>query len=83
MKQRLYPKVKSVKPNYTLIVTFDNHVVKKYDCTPILKNPLFKILQDPAFFKNVHVDTGGYGISWNDDLDLSEYELWTNGVELM
>jgi len=26
---------------------------------------------------------GGYGISWNDDIDLSEYELWTNGVELV
>jgi len=22
---------------------------------------------------------GGDGISWNDDIDLSEYELWTNG----
>jgi len=22
----------------------------------------------------VHVDAGGYGISWNDDIDLSEYE---------
>jgi len=27
----------------------------------------------------VKVDAGGYGISWNDDIDLSEYELWTNG----
>ena len=30
----------------------------------------------------VKVDSGGYGISWNDDADLSEYELWTNGVEV-
>ena len=22
------------------------------------------------------VDAGGYGISWNDDIDISEYELW-------
>ncbi len=27
----------------------------------------------------VRVDTGGYGISWNDAIDLSEYELWTHG----
>jgi len=31
-------------------------------------------------FRALHVDAGGYGISWNDDIDLSEYELWTNGV---
>jgi hypothetical protein len=29
----------------------------------------------------VRVDAGGYGVSWNDDLDLSEDELWVNGVE--
>jgi hypothetical protein len=25
------------------------------------------------------VDSGGYGISWDDDCDLSENELWTRG----
>jgi len=29
--------------------------------------------------QSVRVDPGGYGISWNDNIDLSEYELWTNG----
>jgi len=33
--------------------------------------------------KSVRVDSGGYGISWNDDVDLSEYEIWTNGVEVV
>ena len=40
------------------------------------------MLKSDAFFKSVRVDSGGYGISWNDDADLSEYELWTNGVEV-
>ncbi|MDZ4705127.1 MAG: hypothetical protein SH848_14435 [Saprospiraceae bacterium] len=26
--------------------------------------------------------SGGYGLIWNDDLDLSEYEPWTKGVEI-
>jgi hypothetical protein len=42
---------------------------------------MFRLLKDDAFFKAVHVDAGGYGITWNDNADLSEYELWTNGVE--
>jgi hypothetical protein len=32
-----------------------------------------------AFFKNVKVEQGGYAVSWNDDIDISEYELWCNG----
>ena len=28
----------------------------------------------------MQVDAGGYGISWNDDLDLSCDELWENGT---
>lgn len=30
----------------------------------------------------VQVDPGGYGISWNDNVDLSENELWINGKEI-
>ena len=36
-----------------------------------------------VFFKSVRIDLGGYSVSWNDDADLSEYELWTNGVEVV
>ena len=43
---------------------------------------MFEVLKNDAFFKSVQADSGGYGISWNDDADLSEYELWTNGVEV-
>ena len=79
-----YPKVQSVKVenNYTLLVTFDNTRSKQYDCMPLLKKTSFQILREPAFFKAVQIDPGGYGISWNDDLDLSEFELWENGIEL-
>ena len=30
-------------------------------------------------FATVSVDVGGYGIVWNDELDLSYEELWENG----
>ena len=63
-----------------LLVRFENGVEKIYDCGPILSRPQFNLLKTPAFFRAVRVDIGGYGVSWNDDIDLSEYELWTNGV---
>lgn len=78
------PKIASVEAveNKRLLVKFVNGVEKIYDCTPLLNRDMFEVLKNEAFFKSVKVDSGGYGISWNDDTDLSEYELWTNGVEI-
>jgi hypothetical protein len=42
----------------------------------------FDALKNESLFRLVHVDPGGYGVSWNADIDLSEYELWTRGVAL-
>lgn len=62
-----------------LLIHFDNGGQRVYDCRPLLCRPQFHLLGNPAFFRAVRVDAGGYGISWSDDIDLSEYELWTNG----
>jgi hypothetical protein len=62
-----------------LLVRFENGVEKTYDCRQLLARPQFARLRSPAFFCAVKVDPGGYGISWSDDIDLSEYELWVNG----
>ena len=75
------PKIKSVTVIGTmqLLICFDNGERRVYDCKPLLSRPQFNLLSDTAFFRAARVDTGGHGISWNDDIDLSEYELWTNG----
>jgi hypothetical protein len=75
------PRVKSataIGPTQLLVVFADGSE-RAYDCAPLLDRPQFQLLRNPGFFRGVHVDAGGYGISWNDDLDLSEYELWTKG----
>ena len=79
------PKILSVQPleNKRLLVKFVNGVEKIYDCTPLLSLDMFELLKHDAFFKAVKVDPGGYGISWNDNADLSEYELWTNSIEVV
>ena len=71
-----------VLENKKLLIKFFNGVEKIYDCAPLLNLEMFKFLKNEAFFNTVKVDAGGYGISWNDDADISEYELWTNGVEI-
>ncbi len=76
-----YPKVKSVTTlaGKQLLVTFITGDTKIYDCSPLLKEAPFYPLKEDAFFKNVHVDQTGYGVVWNDNIDLSEAELWING----
>ena len=77
------PKIQSVQPleDKRLSIRFANGTAKIYDCKQLLHLEPFKVLQNESFFRSVKVDPGGYGISWNDDVDLSEYELWVNSKE--
>ena len=79
----MFNKVKSVKPldNFVMLITFENGKKKYYDIkTLINKFSVFKDLIDiNGLFEQVKVDIGGYGIYWNDDIDLSCNELWNNG----
>lgn len=77
-----YPRVQSVKAidDHTLLVEFKNHRKKKYDITPLLEKEMFTPLKNPAFFKNVQVEKGGYAVCWNNDIDINEYELWMHGT---
>jgi len=63
----------------TLLIEFDNKEKKEYDITPLLKKEMFFPLKNSAFFKAVKVDQGGYAVVWDSNIDLSEYELWSNG----
>ena len=36
---------------------------------------------DTSKFNKVKVDEGGYGISWNENIDISCNELWFNSYE--
>lgn len=75
------PRIKSataIGPTQLLVV-YEDASERVYDCERLLDRPQFDLLRDPVFFWAVRVDPAGYGISWNDAIDLSEYELWTNG----
>ena len=80
----MFHKVKSVAPlsGFKLSVQFSEGVTKLYDMNPLFeKIPAFQYLRDnPADFHSVSVDVGGYGIIWDDDLDLSCDELWEHGT---
>ncbi len=66
-------------PNKVLLVEFVNGERKTYDCTPLLQSEPFRLLRDEAVFRCAHADSHGYGVVWNEDIDLSESEIWLNG----
>jgi len=79
----MFYKIKLVKPllNYVLSVQFEDGTEKVYDVTPLFdKWNEFKTLTEvKGLFEQVKVDVGGYGVVWNDDIDLSCNEIWENG----
>ena len=80
----MFHKVKSVFPldDYKLLVQFCVGVTKAYDVKPLFEwKDVFKTLKENNLFYDVVVDAGGYGVSWNDNVDLSCDELWENGQE--
>lgn len=80
----MFNKVLSVHPenDCVLLVGFVDGTQKKYDIKQLFaKFPMFETLRtDLDLFNSVKVDQGGYGVSWNDELDLSCNELYARGV---
>lgn len=78
-------KVLDVVPlnNYYLLVFFEDGITKKFNVNSLMsKYPEFKELIDIELFNSVKVEPGGYGISWNDELDCSEGELYSEGISV-
>lgn len=78
----MFHKIEEVIPikDMTLMVKFINGEMKIYDIKPLMKKwKIFEELKEEKLFAQVKVDKGGYGISWNENIDLDCNELWSNG----
>lgn len=79
----MFHRIRSVSPmdDRKLCVQFSEGVTKEYDIKPLYDIwPIFqKLINNDGLFRAVYVDIGGYGIIWDDTLDISCNELWYNG----
>ena len=79
----MFHKVKTVTPlpGFFLLVQFSEGITKQYDMNPLFeKYPMFLPLRsDPALYQSAKVDIGGYGVIWNDDIDIACDELFFRG----
>ena len=79
----MFHRIENVTPldDFRLRVQFLDGETKIYDVRPLFDEiPVFRTLRDyPALFSDIYVGKGGYGIIWNDEIDLSCDELWERG----
>ena len=70
------------KENYLIEATFFGGEIKQYDMKQLFNRfPQFQDFEKKTdLFEKVMVDQGGYGISWNDDLDLDAETIWKDGI---
>lgn len=75
------PTIKTVQQigDSELLIEFSNHEYRKYEVATLFDKTMFSPLKDPLVFKSFQVEPGGYAISWNNDIDISENELWVHG----
>lgn len=79
----VFHRVKNITPLHDkiLLAEFQDGTMKKYDVKPLMqKLPVFQMLNYVnGLFEQVRVDSGGYSIIWNNELDLDCNELYYNG----
>lgn len=68
--------------NFIIEARFVGGEIKQYDVKQLFPEfPQFCIFESNGkLFERVQVDVGGYGISWNDELDLDADIIWDSGV---
>ena len=83
----MFHKIKGVNalPEYKICVTFAEGIIKIYDVSPLFEKFTFfmPLKESTELFSSVMVDQGGYGVIWNDDIDISNDELWANGETIV
>jgi hypothetical protein len=79
----MFHAVESVKtlPDFHLFVIFRTGEKKIYDTRLLIEKhePFQSLKLTRGLFEQVKVAGGGYGVYWNEDIDISCNELYVNG----
>ena len=79
----MFHKIKSLStlPEFILLVGFQDGTFREFDLKSLMdKYPPFESLkQVQGLYENAKIDIGGYGIVWNDELDISAECIYEQG----
>lgn len=66
--------------DYILLVGFADGEWRSFDLKPLMKKyPQFSLLKENNLYKQGKIDLGGFGIVWNDELDISAEGIYEQG----
>lgn len=76
--------IKSAYPvgDHYLILEFDTGEYKVVNVRPLLEGPVFEPLKDPAFFRQVRVDSDARTVVWPNGADLDPDVLYAKSFPL-
>lgn len=66
-------------PDFRVKVVFDTGTSGVFDCKPLLSDPFWKRLSDPAFFRLVRAEYGT--LVWPEDIDIAPEDVWEGTVK--
>ncbi len=66
----------AVRGPFSVLLEFDDGVVKQVDLRPLLNGPVFEPLHDPAEFAKVRVDHEAGTIVWPNQADIAPEMLY-------
>ena len=74
----LQPKLISAEASgpLELRLVYETGEVKLFDASPYAHGPWYGELQNPAYFRTVHLIDGGAGIEWAHGQDIAPHELY-------
>ena len=82
----MFHKITNITPleDYTLLARFSDGTDIIYDMKPLFPEyEAFRSFETvPGLFALAKADVGGYGIVWNEDVDIDAEEIWQNGEEV-
>ena len=62
------------RPDYTMLLTFENGEKRIYDARPLLKKPICRKLNDLPFFMKARAAFGT--VVWSGDVDIAPEHLY-------
>jgi hypothetical protein len=69
----------AVEPNFQLALTFSNGEKRRFDMRPYLHLPIYRRLENPAFFALARVDYGT--VVWPGEIDIAPETLYELSFE--
>ena len=84
--KRFEKRIEDIVPlsNNSLLVFFRDGLVRKIDLADYFSShrQFQVLLQHPELFRHVQIQTAGYGIQWDDNLVISDHELYGMGKRI-